>query len=544
MRFIRQSQLAGVAATVFLVATCAALFAQATKEDEELRQRALALNDVTGDDPIKGEIQALSKNSAETKKLLAVAVKMAKEKEQPFNYNGALILASAAFRLDELDASEALYLVCAQQAGALKSPHKMQQAAAGLTFVAQQLYDKKKYDKSAKLSQQFLEILEKWGAKPEFKEKVFRHMIQAMFKEGKTTKANEMVDNLLKQQPNNWRNIRLRAWVEKERGNVDNAGKLYKDVLDRITQDRELKADEKEDEQSHVYGSILDIAQELDQAKKYDKSLKLSQDLLDAMERQGAEKRKRDIVLRQRIQTMYRSGDKEQALKLADKLVKQSADDWRNLSLKAALANENGRFEEAAKIYEGILQKVTEDAHLDPDERVEEQKAIRHMLSAVYVELDQVEKAAAQLKTLLSQYPDNPTYNNDLGYIWADHDQNLDEAERMIKKALDEDRKQRKEEKNLKAHDDKDNPAYLDSMGWVLFKKKKYDEAKKYLIQASQDKDGQHIEILDHLGDTYLKLGEKPEAVKIWKKAAEIKPASKREEQKKAQVEQKLKANQ
>jgi Tfp pilus assembly protein PilF len=81
-------------------------------------------------------------------------------------------------------------------------------------------------------------------------------------------------------------------------------------------------------------------------------------------------------------------------------------------------------------------------------------------------------------------------------------------------------------------------------MGWVLYKKKKYEEAKKYLIQASQDKDGQHIEILDHLGDTHLKLGEKPEAVKIWKKASEIKPASKREEQKKAQVEKKLKANQ
>src|SRR5262245_22041642 len=297
MRLIQQWQLAWVAAMAFLVATCAALFAQGTKGEEELRQQALALNDVTGDDPIKGEIQALSKKPAETKKLLAVAVKMAKEKDQPFNYNGALILASAAFQVDELDASEALYLVCAQQSGALKSPHKMQQAAAGLTFVAQQLYDKKKYDKSAQLSQQFLEILEKWGAKPEFKEKVFRHMIQAMFKHGKTIKANQMVDNLLKQQPNNPRNIRLRAWVEKDGGNVDNGAKLYKDVPERITQDRELKKEDKEDEERHVYASILDIVQDLDQAKKYDKSLKLSQDVLDTVERQGADKQVRDVVL-------------------------------------------------------------------------------------------------------------------------------------------------------------------------------------------------------------------------------------------------------
>src|SRR5262249_51864684 len=155
------------------------------------------------------------------------------------------------------------------------------------------------------------------------------------------------------------------------------------------------------------------------------------------------------------------------------------------LKLKAWMANESGQFEEAAKIYEDIFQRVGQDAALDPDDRIEEQKRIRYILSAVYVDLDRVDKATDELKALLAQDPDDPTFNNDLGYIWADHDKNLDEAERMIRKALDEDRKRRKADTGLKAEEDKDNPAYLDSMGWVLFKKKKYQEAKEYLTKAS-----------------------------------------------------------
>jgi len=112
----------------------------------------------------------------------------------------------------------------------------------------------------------------------------------------------------------------------------------------------------------------------------------------------------------------------------------------------------------------------------------------------------------------------------------------------MIRKALDEDRKKRRDRSDLKPDEDKDNAAYLDSLGWVLFKKKKFQDAKKYLLEAIKDKEGQHIEIYDHLGDAHMALGEKGEALAIWKKALEIPATSKREQQRKAQVEKKLKA--
>jgi Tfp pilus assembly protein PilF len=532
-----------------LLAACSSLVAQINKQEDNLRERALALNDVTGDDPIKGEIRALAEKPADTKKLLATAVKMSKEKEQPFNFNGAFILANAAFRLGDLEASQVLYNVCADQAAKLQSLRKLIQAYGGITAVLEQLYIEKKYDKSTQLSQQFLEMLERQGVKREFKERVLRHMIQSMFKQGKIDDATRMVDSLVKEHGDDWRNLKLKAWLDKEKGQPDQAAKTYTDVLGRIAEDKDLKKDkdEKQNEENQVYFNIMEIVEQLYVDKKYELSQKLSQQLLDTAEKHGSDQAIKSMVMRLMVPTMVRRGEIDQAKRTVEKLLKQAGNDWRNLKVKAWLAYETGRFDEAAKTYEGVLPRINQDSNLAPDDRIEEQRRIRYILSTVYVDLDRVDKAADQLKALLADEPNEPTYNNDLGYIWADHDQNLDEAERMIQKALDEDRKQRKqriEEKRLKAEEDKDNPAYLDSMGWVLFKKKKFQEAKKYLIEASKDKDGQHIEILDHLGDTHLSLGEKTDAVAVWKKALQIKPASKREEQKKAQVEQKLKANQ
>ncbi len=95
------------------------------------------------------------------------------------------------------------------------------------------------------------------------------------------------------------------------------------------------------------------------------------------------------------------------------------------------------------------------------------------------------------------------TYKNDLGFIWCDNDMNLEESEKLIKEALDLDKKeQEKAKEEGKIDEVKENAAYLDSLGWVLFKQKKYKEALEPLKKASQDEDeGNHLEIWDHLAD-------------------------------------------
>jgi len=387
-------------------------------DDSALQKRALALNDITGEDPINGEIKTLVSDAAGTKKLLEVAVRMAKEKEQPFNYNAALILGQAADKLKELDSARAFYRVCISQAIKLLSGQKLAQAYDHLITLLER---QKKYEEAIKVCQEFLELPD-------------------------------------------------------EGANLAPVRKLKNSVLVAM------------------------------------------------------------------IQLLAQRGDTDKAYKLVDRLLADQPDNWYVLDLKGRVQRQAGQYQEAAKTYEDVLEKVKKDK-LEQEDKDKILREYRHVLSGIYVDLDQVDKAAEVLKGLLAEKPDNPTYNNDLGYIWADHDKNLKESEQLIRKALDEERKQRKQDADLQPEDDKDNAAFLDSLGWVLYKQKNYKEAKKYLLQASQDEEGQHIEILDHLGDVHLALNEKAEAVAVWKKAITLEASGKREKEKKTEIEKKIKAN-
>src|SRR5262249_2729216 len=118
---------------------------------------------------------------------------------------------------------------------------------------------------------------------------------------------------------------------------------------------------------------------------------------------------------------------------------------------------------------------IGKDARLDKEAKEDFISEMRYTLSGVFVDLKQIDKAEEQLRSLLEKDPDNPTFNNDLGYILADHDMKLDESEKLVRKALEKDREQRrKANPDIKPEQDKDNPAYLDSLGWVLFKQKKF----------------------------------------------------------------------
>ena len=97
----------------------------------------------------------------------------------------------------------------------------------------------------------------------------------------------------------------------------------------------------------------------------------------------------------------------------------------------------------------------------------------------------------APLNTVMRRFEDNTSYLNDLGFIWADHDMKFEESEKLIRKALDLDKTARekalKEGKIDEETAKQENAAYLDSLGWVLFKNKKYADAKKYLLESIKD---------------------------------------------------------
>lgn len=292
------------------------------------------------------------------------------------------------------------------------------------------------------------------------------------------------------------------------------------------------------------YGPLIQI---LFDTKKYKECEKLCSEFLDiTLEDEAAFIpiiRLKPVVFRRMVLCQSRLGEIDKAIERVEKLYKDQPDNWLNLELKARILREAGRIADAEKTYQDLIVKIDSDKRLGKEEKEEFLEEIRYTLSNVYVELKKIDKAAEILKALVEKNPENPTYHNDLGYIWADNDLNLEEAEKLIRKAIEIERGLRKKIKNLKPEFDKDNSAYLDSLAWVLYKKKDYAEAKKLLLEAVKDEEGQHIEILDHLGDIHSALGEKAEANKVWKEAIGFAGTSKREQDKKKEVEKKIEKN-
>jgi len=119
----------------------------------------------------------------------------------------------------------------------------------------------------------------------------------------------------------------------------------------------------------------------------------------------------------------------------------------------------------------------------------------------------------------------------------------LDESEKLIKEALDLDKKEKEKAKaEGKLDEVTENAAYLDSLGWVYYKEKKYKEALEPLKKAALDEDeGDHLEIWDHLADCYYALGQKKDAVDAWEKGLKMEDVSPRDGERRRKVSEKLK---
>jgi len=123
------------------------------------------------------------------------------------------------------------------------------------------------------------------------------------------------------------------------------------------------------------------------------------------------------------------------------------------------------------------------------------------------------DKATDLLRKSIALDPENSAEAcNYLGYMWADHNMNLDEAETMVRRAL---------------QSEPDNASYLDSLGWVEFRKGQFDRALNNLLQAAKTAPREDPVVFEHIGDTYLKLNRSREALEAWQKALSLDPKNK-----------------
>jgi Flp pilus assembly protein TadD len=129
-------------------------------------------------------------------------------------------------------------------------------------------------------------------------------------------------------------------------------------------------------------------------------------------------------------------------------------------------------------------------------------------LALVEHKLGNIETAIRKMRRVLHQEPKNAAALNFVGYTLVEQERDLDEAGRLIRQAL---------------MLDPENPYYLDSLAWYLFKTDSREKAwKKIQKEISQIEDDPII--WEHYADIAKSLEKKEQARKGYKKALELDP--------------------
>jgi len=165
--------------------------------------------------------------------------------------------------------------------------------------------------------------------------------------------------------------------------------------------------------------------------------------------------------------------------------------------IQAETLSANNQGERAWKVLQQALLQFPDDLNL---------LYTRAMQAEKRNDLAQMEK---DLRLIIKRDPDNAMALNALGYTLSDRTTRYDEAKALIEQAH-----------KLNPED----PAVLDSLGWVNYRLGNLDEAERLLRQALERFPDQ--EVAAHLGEVLWANGKQREARQIWEKFLKEQPES------------------
>ena len=260
------------------------------------------------------------------------------------------------------------------------------------------------------------------------------------------------------------------------------------------------------------------LSQTLLEMRKYAEAIKV---LEEAADDRGSDTRANFLYSLSRAREL--NGDTDGALEAVKDAKRILSDDHPMLAYQEAWIYYHAqKYDEAIPRFEKLI------ASLQNGQAQATLRQAQFSLSNIHVLQGNIRKGEEILEGVLKESPDDPSVNNDLGYLYADQGKNLEQAEKMIAKALAA---------------EPENTAYLDSMGWVLFKLGKIDQAIPLIEKACEKSVGGSDEtLLDHLGDVYDKAQQPAKALEAWKKGLKSAKESPRPDQKLIQkLEEKIK---
>jgi tetratricopeptide (TPR) repeat protein len=165
---------------------------------------------------------------------------------------------------------------------------------------------------------------------------------------------------------------------------------------------------------------------------------------------------------------------------------------------KAALLEESGKATEAVALLQLAL------------ERFPDHPGLRYQIALIQDKAGLNRESVKNLESLLKERPEDASLLNALGYSLADRNQKLPRAESLIRKALQA---------------SPDNPAFLDSLGWVLFRRGDIPGALPHLERAYRI--FPDAEIASHWGELLWVSGKQSDARALWARSLARSPDSK-----------------
>ncbi|MGB5258904.1 MAG: tetratricopeptide repeat protein [Gammaproteobacteria bacterium] len=163
--------------------------------------------------------------------------------------------------------------------------------------------------------------------------------------------------------------------------------------------------------------------------------------------------------------------------------------------IEGQVLTDAGLHQQALDMYARALEQSPQDVDL------------LYSYSLTAEKLDRLDITETNMRRILAKDPDNVRALNALGYTLADRTDRYQEALEYISKAYVL---------------EPDDPAIIDSMGWVYYRLGELDKAREYLQQA-WDKSNDS-EIGAHYGEVLWMRGERDAARKVWETSRKAMP--------------------